>query len=66
MKKTTTNDPKTAVDLLNRFYTIARERFAGGTPGRLAIVIMLNDVHDDVCDGKQAHCMRCAEFRGGH
>ncbi len=61
MKKAT-NNPENSVQLLNEFYTIARERFAPGTPERLAVVGLLNEIHEDVCDGKQATCARCAEF----
>lgn len=61
MKKAT-NNPENSVQLLNEFYTIARERFAAGTPQRLAVVCLLNEIHEDVCDGKPATCARCAEF----
>ncbi len=61
MKKAT-NDPKQSVQLLNEFYVTARSRFAPGTPERLALVGLLNEIHDDVCDGKQSSCARCAEF----
>ena len=64
MKKQT-RDPKEAVHLLNDFYKMTRERFAPGTPGRLAVICKINEIHDEVCDGKQAHCARCAEFTGG-
>jgi len=61
MKKAT-NNPENSVQLLNEFYTIARERFAPGTPGRLSLICLINEIHDDVCDGKQPTCARCAEF----
>jgi len=64
MKKAA-NDVKKSIDLLNEFYATARARFAPGTPGRLAIVGKLNEIHDEICDGKQAHCARCAEFGEG-
>lgn len=58
MKKSTS---KQAIQLLNEFYAQARERFAPG-PARLKVVGLLNQIHDETCDGKQPECARCAEF----
>jgi hypothetical protein len=63
MKKATSN-PKQAIQLLNEFYAQARQRFAPGAE-RLKVVGLLNSIHDDICDGTQAECSRCAEFAGG-